>query len=450
MKSIGQVVLNRWNNFINSGQSVDQINGTLLYQIKLLNSLSIVGIISLLLFGIVNLLSSNNKIGVTEIMASFIGIINLLFYRKSLNYKFAVNTLLIGMIVMLNILLITGGINGTGIYWYCTFPPLAYFFWGKNKGIFWVLLLFTVGMLIYILSYFNVLPKVYYTIIEIRQMVFSILALSFMIGFYEKVLKDKEYIIEKQEKDGIIKNIYDKQLEHAGKIQKNYIPKESITNDKLDVSGYYKPAIEIGGDYFDFFNLSENKTGFIIADVSSKGVPAALVMVKFRTIIKMLLRSNIIKPAKLFSELNLLLYKENIDEMFITSLLVIYDKEEQSITILNAGHQPLIYYSKQKNKIYSIKAKSPPLGIFTDVKYNVYKINIKENDILVMYTDGITEMFNQAGIIYGKQRLLKQISKTVSLSSKNIIDGIVTDVFNFNIKNNKQDDDIALVTIKIK
>lgn len=434
---------------INERGDILSENNTTQNQVKLLLYFSAVGIGSSFCFGLYNFVTGNRVIGLFEVFASLAGIANVLYYKKSLNYQLAVNLILGGMIILLLALFIGGGIGGTGIYWYYTFPPLAFFFQGRKKGFIWLGLLYFFTIAAYLFHLAGVIPEIANTFIEIRQLLASLLAVSLLLIFYEKVREENEIIIDRGQRDQLIKNIYDQQLEEAGQIQKNYIPHTEFKSEVLDITGYYKPAMEIGGDYFDFFQLSDGKNGFLLADVSSKGVPAALVMVKFRTIVKMLFSLKQYTPSRLFSEANRILFEENLETMFITAVYIVFDRKSKNAAYVNAGHQPLLYYSSKDQKLNTIKSKAIPLGVARKSKYGAGKLSIASGDIIVSYTDGITEMVNTENVRYGQERLNQVVMSCRDKNSQEISEAITRDVFSFNGKA-EQNDDIATIVIKIK
>ena len=438
-----------WDKYLNSGLPESATSSSLVYKVQLLNSFSLIGITSALVFGFINLKNGNLLTGTIEITASFLGVLNVLIFRKTLNFNLAANSILFGMILLLNYLLIAGGYEKTGIFWFFTFPALAFFFTGLKKGVWWMLFLYGTSLLSYAFYQYGILSSFAYNFIELRQMFFSLFAVSMLMLFYEKLRRENEKKIEKNEKDQIIKNLYDQQLEEAENIQKTFIPDDSINSKILNISGFYKPSIEIGGDYFDFLDMGKNYTGIIIADIMGKGIPAALVMVKFRTILKMLLRKSITNPIKILSEANHILCGENKDFMFITAILAVFDEKNKILTIVNAGHIPMLWYSEKSKEIKNIFIKTKPLGISEKTVYKSLKTRLNKGDIILLFTDGLTETFNSSGKMYGEENLKKQIIKYSKLKSEEIIEKIMSDVYRFSGKKHLPDD-ISMVIMKIK
>jgi serine phosphatase RsbU (regulator of sigma subunit) len=438
-----------WNNFLSTGHENIKIDEILLNQIKFINYCCAVCILFTLAFGVINLLLGFMTSGYFEIATALLLTANIMYLRMSLNYQATSSFILLIMEVVLVFLLFTGGIEGTGIYWFYIFPPLAFFLKGNRRGFFYILFLYMAIIGGYFLYSYGLVSQFYYNFIEIRQLLSSLTALALLIYYYEKTKDANEEKLKKNEKDIVIKNIFDRQFEEAGEIQRTYIPRNIHNSEYMQVEGYYKPAMEIGGDYFDIFPLDEDRTGVIICDVSSKGIPAALIMVKFRTMIKMIFNLETYKPSQLFSYLNKIIAKEIVGHMFITSMYVVINTKTSEIEFANAGHLPLTIYSFLEKEIITINSADLPIGISEGHQYKDRLRKVAPGDILVLYTDGINETINQNREMYGRERLHMQIKNHSQSSAKEISDNIINDIFHFN-KGGNQKDDIALVVIKIE
>jgi serine phosphatase RsbU (regulator of sigma subunit) len=438
-----------WQNYVTSGLNESGISDSALTRIIFFNFFSLVGIASTIVYSIAHLASGDISMGMFQFSGGLFLAINLMYLRKSYNYEIASHALLLGMIALLDFLLFTGGFRGTGIFWIYTFPALAFFLKGKLHGLYYMLLLAFVALASYFLNTINIVPHFYYGFSDIRQMLSSLTAVSLLVYYYEKVKGEKEEIIQQNEKEIVIKNIFDQQFEDAGEIQRNYIPQDTYHSKFIDLAGYYKPAMVIGGDYFDIIPLDANRTGVIISDVSSKGIPAALVMVKFRTMIKMIPDIKTFKPSQLFTYLNDNLAKEFAGSLFISSIYIIINHKTGTIELTNAGHPPMAIFSAKENKIITIEASAMPMGISENLKFKNHEIKVNKNDIILLHTDGISEIANANKQRYGYERIYSQLESSAKLSAKSISDNIIDDVMHFS---NAQHhiDDIALVVIKIR
>ncbi|MDH4198891.1 MAG: PP2C family protein-serine/threonine phosphatase [Spirochaetia bacterium] len=438
-----------WQNFLNSGCNPKEVTDPVLNQIKFFNFFSLIGISSALFFGLAHLMYGDRNLGYFEVLGSFLAIINVLYFRKSLNFPLASSVILTSMIVLLILLLISGGFHGTGVYWFYTFPALAFFLKGKLRGFLYLFYLYLGVAVFYEFHNYGLISRFYYSSVEIRQLLSSLTAVSLLVFFYEKIKVDNEEKIKQSEKEIVMKNLFDQQFEIAGEIQRTYIPLDTMDSDFFEISSYYKPAMEIGGDYFDIFPLEGEKTGVIICDVSSKGIPAALIMVKLSTMLKMMSEVKSMDACGLLSSLNRNITNQMTNNMFITSIYLVINQIAGQIEFVNAGHLPMTIYSHKDKEIKTIHSKNLPLGISEDEIYKNCVINVSNGDIIVLYTDGINEMQNLHNEMYGRKRLHEQIEKNSEATAKEISAIIIKDLFYFS-KGAIQNDDIALMVIKIQ
>lgn len=237
------------------------------------------------------------------------------------------------------------------------------------------------------------------------------------------------------------------ELELAASIQKNMLPNKGISNDLFEVNSFIKPAKLVGGDFYDYFTLNESKIALIMADVSDKGVPASIFMARCKTLISsLLLAGNSIVDAINYANEELCL--NNTSGMFVTAFICIANVNTGEIEFVNAGHcAPLIY----KDGKYEILKTNPDLflGSISGINYSSNKIMLNKGDRLVLYTDGITEAFNEKDEIYGKDRLLSFLNNNIELNGNDIISKLINNVETF-AGNNEQSDDMTLLVFTKK
>ncbi len=241
------------------------------------------------------------------------------------------------------------------------------------------------------------------------------------------------------------------ELDIATSIQSALIPKKIPDIEGLSISAYYKSAKEVGGDYYDFYKLNDGRLGFVVADVSGKGVPGAMVMVMTRSILKA--EAYISKTAfAVLTNTNKFIYKDIKRGMFITAFYGIIDPEKKILQFVNAGHNQLIIYRAEQNKCEIFKEPGIPLGVQgPDVFNDLLKgkvIQLKKNDIVVQYTDGITEAKNIKEEEYKLQRLLNVVLNNSQVKPDILIKEVIADVNRF-CGEVEQYDDIAILAIKI-
>lgn len=240
----------------------------------------------------------------------------------------------------------------------------------------------------------------------------------------------------------------EKEIAIAAEIQKNLLPKDIRSAFGLEIANYFEPAREVGGDYYDYFISAEGKLSVAIGDVSGKGVPAAILMTLIRAVLKTLsFYGNL--PDTMLTRLNEIVYEDVNEEMFLTLFYSTYDYESRKIYYSNAGHNPIIYYDAKKDEIREENVKGVAIGFLEYYKYKLGEMKLNKNDIIVYYTDGITEAENINKELFGITRLKNVIQNNKNMSAETIKNEILKELFKFR-GNYEQVDDITLVVIKNK
>ncbi|BDU50161.1 PP2C family protein-serine/threonine phosphatase [Haliovirga abyssi] len=239
-----------------------------------------------------------------------------------------------------------------------------------------------------------------------------------------------------------------KEISIAADIQRNLLPSNIKNVFGLEISNYFKPAKEVGGDYYDYFLSAEGKFGITIGDVSGKGIPAALLMALVRSVLRAV-ASYDIYPNIILEKLNKIIEDDISDERFITLFYSLYDQETNMLYYSNAGHNPLIYYNKEEDMITEENVKGVAIGFVRNYKYKIGEIKLNKGDVLVYYTDGITEAENSKKELFGIDRLKNIVFKNRLNSSENIKAEILKEVSSFR-KKAIQSDDITLVVVKVE
>ena len=193
------------------------------------------------------------------------------------------------------------------------------------------------------------------------------------------------------------------ELDVASKMQQSILPTEFPRGDDYAVFGNMEPAREVGGDFFDIVALDGHRLGLAIADVSGKGVPAALFMMSSRTLLKGAAIGHA-KPGDALAEVNTLLEQDNDAAMFVTVFYAVYDPESGELTYANGGHnQPLIVHADGSSTL--LEAGGVALGVMADLPYEQHTTQLAPGDTFVLYTDGVTEAMNAADEEFGLERL---------------------------------------------
>lgn len=242
-----------------------------------------------------------------------------------------------------------------------------------------------------------------------------------------------------------------KELEIAQEVQKKLLPKHDIQIQGYDVAGICIPAKEVGGDYYDFISLGSNKFGIVIGDVSGKGVPAAIYMTLTKGIIQAYMEESI-SPIKVLTKVNNLMYRTIERDSFVSMIFAVLDLNEKKITYARAGHNPAIYYHHASNILTLMEPDGIALGLENGEKFQKVirekEVKLEINDLLVFYTDGITEAMNENHNEFGEERLLRVIQENQDKSAKNLINCIYSRVQNY-IGESKRHDDMTMVVLKV-
>lgn len=238
-------------------------------------------------------------------------------------------------------------------------------------------------------------------------------------------------------------------LNVAREIQIGILPKifpPFPNRTEFDIFASMTAAKEVGGDFFDFFMINNDSLGFVIGDVSGKGIPAAIFMAVSRTLI----RATGLKglgAGECMQYVNNLLCNESVSSMFVTVFYGIMNMKTGVLEYANAGHNPP-YIIKADGKVEKVESTgNVVLGCLEDMEYTTMKIQMSPQDCIVLYTDGVTEAFNKSGEEYSEKRLVSLLEKLGQKSVDNIITAIADDVATF-AEGAAQSDDITMLSMK--
>jgi len=226
----------------------------------------------------------------------------------------------------------------------------------------------------------------------------------------------------------------EKELSIARSIQESIIPHQFTPIPEIhsfEILGTTVPAQQVGGDFFDFFKLADNRLGFLIGDVSGKGIPAALFMTMTRAVMRTVAqRYN--SPQDCLKEANRILCMDNDTSMFVTLLYGILNPATGEIQLSNAGHNPPYLLAADRTLSEIARNEGVPLGVDENTPFMEHRIRLNKSDCLILYTDGITEATNLQNEQYGRPRLEETIRnwpKDDSLAS--LLNHILEDVHQF-------------------
>ena len=237
----------------------------------------------------------------------------------------------------------------------------------------------------------------------------------------------------------------EEELKFANGIQKNLLPKSNPKIEGFDIAGKSMAAKEVGGDYYDFINIDNNKNVICLGDVSGKGMPAAMLMANLQATLRgqALFTSS---AAECMSRANTLLYRSTDSQKFATLFYGILDSNSNIFHFSNAGHDPPILLNLA-GKIERLTKGGTVLGFMEQYKYEEDNKELNSGDTIIIYSDGITEALNENDEEFGEDKLLDLITKNRTDSAEDIINNVFTSVKTF-VKNVPQSDDITIVVIK--
>jgi sigma-B regulation protein RsbU (phosphoserine phosphatase) len=214
----------------------------------------------------------------------------------------------------------------------------------------------------------------------------------------------------------------------------------------LDIAASMNAAKDVGGDFYDFFRIDDDHIGFVIADVSGKGVPAAIFMAVSRTLIRATgIRG--VSASECMTYSNGLLAQESANSMFVTVFYGIYNIKTGEVRYTNAGHNPPYLMKTDGNIIQLPLSKNLVVGVMDDFEFTEETLTLEPGDTLLLYTDGVTEAFNSHEEDFGEKRLEETLSKLTQKSCQEIVDGVKSDVSAF-VGETEQSDDITLLALK--
>lgn len=246
----------------------------------------------------------------------------------------------------------------------------------------------------------------------------------------------------------IEKQRLEKELDVARDIQKRILPVKNPVVKNLSISTFFTPAFEVGGDYYDFFEIDSNKLGFVIADVSGKGISAAFIMAEIKGIFNSLSKM-IDTPKQILEKVNEILLQRLTKKDFVSALYGIIDSEKEELTFARAGHCPAILI--RNSKIQTFKTSGIGLGLTNSFDFNNHleeiTINLKDDDTLAFYTDGITESKNDKLEDFGEEHFSNILIEHSDKSVNEIADEVIKEVSLFS-RSHHQYDDITLIILK--
>ena len=238
-------------------------------------------------------------------------------------------------------------------------------------------------------------------------------------------------------------------LEAAAEIQRQLLPEKPPQFDHVEIAGILRSSMMVAGDFYDFIPLNdENKLGVAICDVRGKGLPAAMLMMMVRAILRLVCREEE-SPDRVLKRINDIFAEDTEKGLFATMIYGVLDIVSLTFTYSNAGHWYPVKVNSQKEGIDYLDTGGMFLGVYDFASFESETVPLSKSDVLVFYTDGIIETENAAGEFFGEERLIEVIQKNANLSADDICQQIEKSLVEFS-STQQRSDDITIVAIKIK
>ena len=258
----------------------------------------------------------------------------------------------------------------------------------------------------------------------------------------------KDYIKDLQETTAAKERV-ESELKIAADIQLSMLPRifPPFPNRKeFDIFSIMEPAKEVGGDFYDFFFVDDDRLCFLIGDVSGKGVPASL----FMAILKFLLKTEALRqisPQEILLRVNNTLYPDNETCMFATVFCGILDVNTGKIEFANGGHNPPVLWTKDSEVKFLDVNKGFVVGVFGDTSFKNESLMLARGDILLLYTDGVTEAMNPQGAFFSKERLKDVLMDLEERDVKQVVYAVRRRIERF-VEGASQSDDITMLALR--
>ena len=288
------------------------------------------------------------------------------------------------------------------------------------------------------------------TVVAIPMIITNMVAVFIFSTIMQNLLSERRMKREKEKLEFEMAR-KDAELQIAAEIQRNFLPETIPITEGFDVAAISIPAKEVGGDFFDVIPLevipmSNTRTGIMIADVSGKGVPAALFMALSRIVVRVTAMW-FKKPSEVINFANPIIANNSKTGMFVTLFYGVIDNETRTLTYVNAGHNPPLVLRKKTGEIEELNLTGIAVGALDDAEYTQVVLQLSPSDVIVLYTDGITEAINDREEMFDVPRFIEIIRKNGDSSAQEIVDEIIRSVFAFT-GSQPQFDDITLMVVK--
>jgi DNA-binding GntR family transcriptional regulator len=257
--------------------------------------------------------------------------------------------------------------------------------------------------------------------------------------------------LKKADFDSGVQRAVAKDLETAKGVQQAFFPPHTFSIPCLSAETFYQPARGIGGDYYDFISLSGGRWGIAVGDVSGKGIGAALLMASLQASLRAQARHPHLDLPAFIGGVNNLVHESSPTALFASLFYAEYEPASRRLQYVNAGHNPPIIVRPRAQccELFHLRAQTVPIGMYADVQFKATQFQLANNDILVAYTDGITEAASTSGQLWGVERLESLLRSCSRMAPGEIVERILAEVSDFS-NGEPQRDDVTLVVMKVQ
>ena len=235
----------------------------------------------------------------------------------------------------------------------------------------------------------------------------------------------------------------EQELRVARQIQRSLLPEATPELYGWQLAAYYKPAREVGGDFYDFLELEDERLGLVVGDATGKGMPAALVMATTRGMLRAVAQS-LDSPGEVLARVNDALCPDIPSEMFVTCFYAILDPKSGSLSYANAGHD--LPYLWHEGDAKELRARGMPLGLMPEMSYDEREAVLREGDCVLFYSDGLVEAHDPHYEMFGFPRLGALIAEHGN--QRSLVDSLLKELYYFVGERWEQEDDITLLTLE--
>jgi serine phosphatase RsbU (regulator of sigma subunit) len=249
----------------------------------------------------------------------------------------------------------------------------------------------------------------------------------------------------KQQQEAQERERIEQELRIARVIQHTLLPKSAPELGGYQIAAYYRPAREVGGDFYDFLELEDGRLGLVVGDASGKGIPAAMVMANTRSVLRTIAQGGDLAPGQVLAEANEILYPDILANMFVTCFYGVLEPESGRLRYANAGHD--LPYERHDGRVDKLRARGMPLGLMPDMGYEEKEAVLAAGDDLLFYSDGLVEAHDPKGEMFGFSRL-QDLVRAHRSGDSSLIAFLLSELARFAGEGWEQEDDITLVTLQ--